>query len=88
MRSFYANILRPDDPGPVTVDRHAVSILANDRGEERKRTLERMGAYTYCAGMYRDAARTLGIMPHQAQAIAWVTWRRIHNVYRPEHEEF
>ena len=88
VRSFYANILRPETPGPVTVDRHAVSILADDRGEERKRTLDRMGAYQHCTALYRDAGRTLGVMPHQAQAISWVTWRRIHDVYRPEHEEF
>lgn len=85
VRSFYANILCPDRSGPVTVDRHAVSILAYDREEQNRRTLERAGVYAFAAGVYRSVARDLQLLPHQAQATAWLVWRRLHDV--PAHRE-
>ncbi len=79
VRSFYRNILYPDRPGPVTVDRHAIDLLCGKRGSD-SRILERVGVYTYATACFRGAARIAGIMPHQAQAIAWVHWRKIHDV--------
>lgn len=79
VRSFFANILRPYSAGPVTVDRHAISVAFGHRvSEEDAKLLERIGTYTVIASVYRSVARSLGIRPHQAQAIAWVAWRKLH----------
>lgn len=85
VRSFYVNILRPDRAGAVTVDRHALTIalgvLPTDAQRHRirataQRALERPGVYATTAGAYRAAARAVGILPHEVQAITWTTWRR------------
>lgn len=75
VRSFYRNILTPTTAGPVTVDRHAIDLLVGRKGAVNDRILERPGAYVYAAAAYRAAARELAILPHQAQAIAWLVWR-------------
>jgi hypothetical protein len=80
VRSFYANILRPDRPGPVTVDRHAVAIALHGIGAPSAtvsdKYLERSGAYAHIAAAYRTVARELDVLPHQCQAIAWLAHRR------------
>ena len=81
VRSFYRNIAEPYAPGPVTIDRHAVSILFGRGLNEREiKVLEGMGAYTFAAGVYRTVARRLGLKPHELQAITWQTWRRIKGI--------
>lgn len=79
VRSFYSNILRPDRSGPVTVDRHAVVIALHGHGTPTAavsdKWLERSGAYSTVASCYRTVGRRLGILPHQAQAIAWTVHR-------------
>lgn len=55
----------------VCVDRHAVSIAC---GEQSPATLH-SNTYDAIASAYRRVALTYGIKPHQAQAIAWVTYR-------------
>lgn len=80
VRSFYANIVRPTTPGPVTVDRHAVDMLVGRRGAVEDRVLERIGAYARCAAVIRGVARELGMRPHELQAVAWVAWRQAHDV--------
>ena len=79
VRSFYNNLLHPDRAGAVTVDRHAVRVVLGDMPDKvGAKILERIGAYQYIAAVYRTAARRLGILPHEAQAIAWMAWREIH----------
>jgi hypothetical protein len=89
VRSFYANILRPDRPGPVTIDRHAIDILTGTRlfaTTPAAKILERPGAYTYAASVYRSTARliphptqtTRSLYPHELQAITWVAHRNAH----------
>lgn len=85
VRSFYANISEPERPGRVTVDRHAVAIaLWGPQSRHHwklppvsPKLLKRIGTYQLIAAAYRGAARQLDILPHQAQAIAWATWRRL-----------
>jgi hypothetical protein len=83
VRSFYRNILLPDSPGPVTVDRHALAIaLGVDPDTARfhgpnPKILERIGAYTYVASAYRGAARDRETLPHVMQAVTWVAWRAL-----------
>ncbi len=77
VRSFYRNILDPSNPGPVTVDRHAASLVFGLRLSERalKPLTGNIGGYAYCAGAYRAAARYLGLIPCQVQAVTWIAWR-------------
>ena len=86
VRSFYANILRPDRPGHVTIDRHALSLLADDR-DANARILDRAGVYQRCAAVFRTSATLLtgggaSLRPHEVQAVAWVHWRNKHDVSR------
>lgn len=79
VRSFFRNIAEPTVVGPVTIDRHAVSILfGQPLNERQQKVLEKLGAYTFAAGIYRTVARRLGIAPHELQAITWQAWRRQH----------
>jgi hypothetical protein len=73
-RPFYANIIRPADPIPVTVDRHAYSIWA---GQPETRVPPRL--VETVAADYRAAAEILDLLPNQVQAITWIAWRRLHN---------
>jgi hypothetical protein len=79
VRSFFKNIAEPFAPGPVTIDRHALSILfGKPLNEREQKVLGKVGAYTFAASIYRTVARRLGIAPHELQAITWQTWRRLH----------
>lgn len=79
VRSFYANILRPHCPGAVTVDRHAAACLYGTTTPTYLRTypklLERKGIYRLASGIFRTVAREYDLLPHEAQAIAWVSHR-------------
>ena len=88
VRSFYRNLLDPVRPGHVTVDRHMVDLLTGERFADSK-VLERVGAYQVFAGVIRGVARELGLLPQVVQAVAWVAWRRAHDVaYRFDGAEF
>lgn len=77
VRSFYWNIFDPDRIGPVTIDRHALSIVLGRKvAENDYKILERKGAYHLAAGAYRSAGRELNLAPHTVQAVTWLTWRR------------
>lgn len=80
VRSFYRNILTPSRPGAVTVDRHAIDMLCGRRGAVNDRVLERIGAYTLAAAVFRSVARELDMTPSACQATAWVAWRKTHDV--------
>lgn len=81
IRSFYLNILNPLDPEPVTIDGHAVNVWTG----RRKNLKEVVGGWNYdrVAGDYRAAAKRVGLLPNQIQAITWFTWKRIHNIQYP-----
>lgn len=73
VRNFFCNILAPGCIGPVTIDRHAVSVLVGHKVEGLP---SRKGYYERCAKVYREAAAQAGLAPHQVQAISWLAWRR------------
>jgi hypothetical protein len=80
VRAFYACILEPDSAhGTVCVDRHAVSVaFAKTLGQKfGPAYLALAGSYARVAKAYCAAAKTLGILPHQLQAITWVAWRNL-----------
>lgn len=70
VRAFYDNIMRPWHSSAVTFD----TIMCQIAGFSYP-SRWRKGEYEACTlGVHLAAAR-LRIMPHQAQAIAWVTYR-------------
>ncbi len=79
VRSFFGNVSEPEREGPVTVDRHALSILF---GLPLSETLQKqylsLGGYTYASASYRAAARYLGMRAADLQAVTWIVWRRQH----------
>lgn len=79
IRNFYANILNPLDPYPVTIDGHAVNVWRNKLSTV-KGVAERGFNYNRVANDYREVAGRIKLLPHQVQAIVWFAWKRIHNI--------
>jgi hypothetical protein len=77
VRSFYRNMVFPDIATTVTIDRHAVAIALGgvEAGKEETKKLNRKGAYEQFEEAYRQAAVRRDVLPHECQAVAWVTWR-------------
>lgn len=83
-RAFYQNILDPTNPEPVTVDGHMVGIWEGRRMTMKEAARTRF-SYEDIAQGVRDVAAELALVPCQAQAICWLTWKRIHAViYNPQ----
>lgn len=65
--NFYANILDPSDPAPVTIDRHAYRVATGEKmpsGIKGKR-------YAEVAQAYRNAAAARGVNGATMQAGVW-----------------
>jgi len=72
--NFYRNLML--DYTGVTVDRHAASavygtVIFNSIADAQ---------YTYCEKVVKTAATMADIPPAQAQAVAWVVWRRLKGI--------
>ena len=81
VRSFYANILDPLGSSEVTIDRHAKGLAIRSNSlkgatAEEDANVSR-AEYPFYARHYVKVADRLGLIPHQLQAICWVTWRRL-----------
>lgn len=76
VRSFFRNILFPLTAGPVTIDRHACAILLGTDtptfNTQYGKILERKHYYRCATAYYRAAARELGLLPQELQAITWL----------------
>lgn len=68
--NFYRNILNPEDPDWVTIDRHAAAV-AEGRTNSGSVVLTPKKYREYAAA-YIEAARQIGILPCQLQAVCWV----------------
>jgi hypothetical protein len=82
VRAFYLCILDPRECREVVIDRHAKGLAVNRSGvrgaTDSEFAVVRAGSeYTQLAWHYRVIAERLGLIPHQLQAICWVTWRRL-----------
>jgi hypothetical protein len=82
VRAFYLCILAPRTCQEVVIDRHAKGLAVNRPGvkgaTEDSAAVVRAGAeYQSLARHYRVIAGRLGLLPHQLQAICWVTWQRL-----------
>ena len=76
--NFAANIIAVKDEFAVTVDGHAHNIAVHGMRRESIRAVK-MTADSYLAAMdaYRAVADQLGMLPKQAQAIAWLVYRNL-----------
>lgn len=72
-QAFFLNIHDPTDPDPVTVDRHAYTVVHPRRPISK---LNNKGEYERIADLYRKAADALDLLPSELQAITWLTERR------------
>lgn len=70
--NFYHNIINPALADYVTVDRHALSVALGAVRDDKSITKVE---YRELATAYRKAAKKLGILPAQCQAVTWVVWR-------------
>jgi hypothetical protein len=81
VRRFFTNIFMPETSGGVTVDGHARNIAAlgakptrigiSNGGSVRRKE------YLTLEQEYIQASKSVGLLPHEIQAITWVTWRTI-----------
>lgn len=76
VRSFFLNILDPDDPRPVTVDGH---ICCAWRGVDApmKQATVRPSEYERIASGIRRFAKAKGMLPNQMQATLWMARKRL-----------
>jgi hypothetical protein len=80
VNAFADNIEDPDGDA-VTVDSHAYNAWVGERvvtNESGTKVTPRR--FRECAADYRKVAVLYHIKPHQAQAIIWLTWKRLHNL--------
>jgi hypothetical protein len=77
VRSFYQNILDPQDTTIVTVDGHAIGVWLGSRATSVSAAGD---AYTTIQDAYIRTANELEIIPNQLQAITWLVYRRIHGI--------
>jgi hypothetical protein len=78
VRSFYANIVNPNDEVPVTIDRHAVSVaIGRASTDDDTKILGRVGAYEAFVQRYYASARRFGMIPCELQAVTWTVWREM-----------
>ncbi len=77
VRAFFDCILNPETSELITVDRHAKCLAHYQLSERQKTSIVRPAEYLHLARHYRQLAKRLGLIPHQLQAITWVTWKRL-----------
>ena len=78
IRSFYSNIRGLNE---VTIDGHALNIARGYReGLTTDKTNMGKKLYLDMQAAYVKAAKRVGILPHELQAITWTTWKREHNI--------
>lgn len=80
-KSFFLNISNPDIVTSVTIDRHAIAVCIQDINNVHAldQSYGQLTAkqYAFFESAYLQAANELEILPHQLQAIVWVTYRRL-----------
>lgn len=79
IRAFYANILHPDDPYPVTIDGHMVCAWEGIN-VPMKAAAVRPTQYREIAEGFREVAEQVGLLPNQLQAILWFTRKRLERI--------
>ena len=76
--SFFCDIMGEFN---VTIDGHARNIAYGERvGLTDERTNIGVREYRALQAAYEEAARRVGLMPYQLQAITWRVWRDRHGI--------
>jgi len=78
--AFAHNIQHPRTAGIVTIDAHAYSVAHLWRFTTHGMVRLTEQRYSEMVAAYVAAAATVGLKPHQLQAITWVTWKRKHSI--------
>jgi len=75
--NFFQNILNPESPEHVTIDRHAIEVHAGKEVDDalRKKIFDSPRKYNEIAEDYKTVAKKTGLLPCQVQAITWYAWR-------------
>jgi len=94
VRNFYNNIISPSNPSSITSDTHAVAgALLRPLGGSAPEVKHNLGSaagsalsgirgtYPVYADAYREVAQANGLLPRQAQSIAWEAAR---GLFSPE----
>ena len=74
VRAFYSCMIDPENSRDVCVDRHAKSAAYGRKLGDRESVVKK-SEYSHLAEHYRKLAESVGILPHQAQAVIWCVWR-------------
>lgn len=75
--NFFLNIAYPNEAQPVTIDRHAVSVVLGVSSTDNDCHNITNIQYEFLANCYRQAGLTLGILPNKVQSVTWVKWREL-----------
>jgi hypothetical protein len=67
---FYMNILDPNDPAWVTIDRHAIRVATSDWTNGQPRITE--AQYPVFVRSFVNVATSVGVMPCAFQAALWI----------------
>lgn len=73
--NFFLNVLNPENPVPVTIDRHTYTVAT---GETYKGLTPKQ--YGLIVEHYHKAASKLGILASELQAVLWVSYREKENI--------
>lgn len=76
--AFFHNIAFPSTSNDVTIDRHMWAMVFDDVAIMDKAQLYfKAKEYGTVKDEFRTVATGLELLPHQLQAITWLTWRRM-----------
>lgn len=85
IRSFYHNILDPDDRRHVTIDGHMKAAYEGRNMTMKEAIIRTKGEYFRIADATKRLARNEGLIPNQLQAIVWFARKRTQRVkYNPQ----
>ncbi|MEO0797340.1 MAG: hypothetical protein AAFX93_19485 [Verrucomicrobiota bacterium] len=79
VRNFFLNLSEPDHPEAVTIDGHMMNVVHGSPRTMHQSSVTPSG-YVRVAKAFSRVAAKRGMLPSQSQAIAWFTWKRIHNI--------
>lgn len=86
-KAFYRNICLPGFCDTTTIDRHSLAA-ALQRPDNTAALSDREGAitekqYRFLSECYVKAARKVGLIPHEMQAVVWTRYRKQRGLEKP-----
>lgn len=77
--AFYHNILNPSCSDHVTIDRHAIKAAIGKKAHKGGSLAPTAKQYNLASNLYKKLAAKHNLVPCEAQAVIWVTYKRINN---------